>query len=74
MPLFCRLCSTVSSVPADLWRLVLLLLCHPRAYGLLFWAMSSFAFYFVCVYGFAALYFLSRSGGLNFSLARAKAC
>jgi hypothetical protein len=49
--------------------LTLLLLCQPRAYGLLFWAMSSFAFYFVCVYGLLALHCLSRQGAAWFALA-----
>lgn len=61
-----------------IWVLVLglLMLCHPRAYGLVLWAMSSFAFYYVCVYAFITLYLLHRTGVGYFvaSLATATAC
>jgi hypothetical protein len=49
--------------------LVLLLLCHPRCYGLMLWSMSAFAFYFVCVYSFASLHFLSKLSLPRFGLA-----
>jgi hypothetical protein len=53
-----------------------LLLCHPRAYGLIFWAMSAFAFYFVCVYGFASMHLLARPspGRLLLAVLLAWAC
>jgi hypothetical protein len=53
--------------------LVVLLLCHPRYFGLMMWPMSAFAFYFVCLYSFAALYFLSKLSPLRFALALASA-
>ena len=53
--------------------LVLLLLCHPRYYGLMLWSMSAFAFYFVCLYSFASLHFLSKLSPTRFGLALASA-
>lgn len=53
--------------------LVVLLLSHPRYYGLMMWSMSAFAFYFVCLYSFASLYFLSKLSPLRFVLALASA-
>ncbi len=52
---------------------VLLLLCHARYYGLMLWSMSAFAFYFVCLYSFASLYFLSKPSPPRFGLALASA-
>lgn len=46
-----------------------LVLCQPRAYGLMLWAMSSFAFYYVCVYAFLSLRFLQKASPLRFLLA-----
>ncbi len=73
----------VSSLAAEarryrLWVLVigLFILCQPRAYGLVLWAMSSFAFYYVCFYAFVTLHLLHRPGLLPFvgALAAATAC
>ena len=42
--------------------LAALIMCQPRAYGLMLWAMSSFAFYYVCVYALLSMFLLHRSG------------
>ena len=49
--------------------LAALVLCQPQAYGLLFWSMSAFAFYFVLLYSFASLVCLERGSWLALCLA-----
>ena len=66
--LYWRSVTASSNRPLAL-LLVVLLLCHPRYYGLMLWPMSAFAFYFVCLYSFASLHFLSKLNPLRFVLA-----
>jgi hypothetical protein len=46
-----------------------LVLFQPRAYGVIFWPMSAFGFFYSLLYSLAALYFLSVPSSRNFSIA-----
>jgi hypothetical protein len=46
-----------------------LLLLQLRAYGITFWAMAAFAYFYVFLYGFLAIHFLHRVAPWRFALA-----